>query len=49
MDSEIQKTNYWIPWGKGEGKDKTRGWDEDIQSIIKQIDKQQGHIAQQKE
>ena len=26
-DSQMQKTHYWLPKGKGEGRDKLRVWD----------------------
>ena len=40
-DSQTQKTNLWLPKGKG-GGDKLGVWDQQIQTTIYKIDKQQG-------
>ena len=45
-DSQIQKTNLWLPKGEGEGRDKLGVWDQQIQTTIYKIDKQQGPTVQ---
>ena len=40
-DSQTQKTNLWLPKGEG-GRDKLGVWDQQIQTAIHKIEKQQG-------
>ena len=43
IDPQTQKTNLWLPKGKGGGeKDKLGVWDEQIFTTIYKIDNQQG-------
>ena len=48
-DSQTQKTNLWLPKGKRVGRGKLGIWDQQIQTTIYQIDKQQGSIVQHSE
>ena len=48
-DSQTQKTNLWLPKGKGKGRDKLGVWDQQIQATIYKIDKQQGPSVQHRE
>ena len=43
-DSQTQKTNLWLPKGKGEGSDKLGSW-YIIYTIIYKINNQQGPIV----
>ena len=42
IDPQTQKTNLWLPKGKGEGRDKLGVWDEQIHTTLYKTDKQQG-------
>ena len=42
IDPQTQKTNLWLPMGKGWGRDKLGIWDEHIYTTIYKIDNQQG-------
>ena len=50
-DSQTQKTNFWLPKGKGKwgGKIKNMGLTKQIQTTVHKIDKQQGLTVQQRE
>ena len=48
-DSQTQKTNLWLPKGKGGGRDKLEVWDQQIQTTIYKIDKQQGPTVYHRE
>ena len=48
-DSETQKTNLWLPKGKGDGRDKLGVWDQQIYTVVNKIDKQQGPTVQHRE
>ena len=48
-DSQTQKTNLWIPKGKGEESDKLGIWEQHIHTAVYNIDKQQGLTAQHRE
>ena len=41
-DSQTWKTDLWLPKGKGGDRDKLGVWDQQIQTTIYKIDKQQG-------
>ena len=47
-DSQAQKTNLWLPKGKG-GGDKLGVWNQEIQATIYKIDKQQGFTVEHRE
>ena len=42
IDSQTQKTNFWLPKGKGWERDKLGVWDCNIQTTIYGVDNQQG-------
>ena len=45
-DSQRQKTNFWLAKGKGGGGRMNLGvWDQQIQTTIYKIDKQQGPLG----
>ena len=43
-----QKTNLWLPKGKG-GNDILEVWDKHIHTTISKTDKQEGHTIQHRE
>ena len=45
-DSQTQKTNLWLPKGEVGGRDKLEVWDQQKQTAIYKIDKQQGPTVQ---
>ena len=45
-DSQTQKTNLWLPKGKGGGRDKLRVWDQKIQTTVYKVNKRSDCIAQ---
>ena len=47
-DSQTQKTNLWLPKGKG-GRDKLGVWGQQIHTTVYKIDKQQGPTVQHRE
>ena len=47
--SQTQKTNLWLPKGKNGGRGKLGVWDQQIQTTIYKIDKQQGPTVQHRE
>ena len=50
IDSQTQKTNLWLPKGKGSRRDKLAAvQDEEIHTTIHKRDKQQGPTIQHKE
>ena len=48
-DSQAQKTNIWLPKGTKGRRDKLGVWDQQIQTTIYNIDKQQGLTLQHRE
>ena len=47
IDSQTQKTNLWLPKGKGERRDKLGIWKQQIQTTINnKVDRQQGPTVQ---
>ena len=48
-DSQIWKTNLWLPKGKGQGKGQTEVWDRPIPTIEFKTDNQQGPTMQHRE
>ena len=46
IDPQTQKTNLWLPKGKGGGRDKLGVWDEQIHTTLYKVDKQQGLTIQ---
>ena len=44
-DSQIQRTNWWLPVGRG----KMRVGDEEVQTTMYKINKLQGYIVQHRE
>ena len=50
-DSQTQKTNLWLPKGKGGGqrRNKLGVWDQQIHTTIYKIDKKQGPTVQHRE
>ena len=49
-DSQTQKTNLWLPKGKGGGGgDKLGVWDQQVQTTIYKIDKQHSPTVQHRE
>ena len=49
IDSRTQKTGLWLPKGKGDGGDKLGVWDQQIQTNIYKIDKEQSPTVQHRE
>ena len=47
-DSQTQETNLWLQKGKG-GRDKLGVWDQQIQTTIYKVDKQQDTTVQHRE
>ena len=49
-DSQTQKTNFWLPKGKGVWERDGGGvWGQQMQTITYRMDKQQGPIVQHRE
>ena len=49
-DSQTQRTDLWLPrWKEEWGRDGLGVWDQQIQTIIYRMDKQQGPTAQDRE
>ena len=47
--SQTQKTNLWLPKGKGVGRDKLGIWYQQILTTVYKIDNQQGPTIQHRE
>ena len=48
-DSQTQKTNLWLPKGEVGGRDKLEVWDQQKQTTIHKINKQQAFTVQYRE
>ena len=49
-DSQTQRIDLWLPRGKGVwGRDGLGVWDQQIQTVIQRMDKQQGPTVQYRE
>ena len=48
-DSHTSKTNFWLPKGEGDERDKLVIWDQQIQTTMYTTDKQQGPTVQDRE
>ena len=49
-DSQTQRTDWWLPQGRGEwGREGLGVWDYQTQTTIYRMDKQQGYIVQHRE
>ena len=45
-DSQIQRTDFWLQAGRGVGEDGLELWDQQMQTIICKMNKQQGATVQ---
>ena len=48
-DSQTQRTDLWLPRGRGSGRDGLGVWDQQMQTIIYRMDKQQGPTVNHRE
>ena len=48
-DPQTQKTSSWLPEGKGRGRDKLGIWNQQIQSTIYKINRQEGSTIHHRE
>ena len=48
-DSQTQRTDLWLPKGKGRGRDGLAVWDQQMQTLIYRMDKQEGPTVQHSE
>ena len=46
---QIQRTDVWLPRGRGSGGGELAVWDQQTQTNLHRMDKQQGHITQHSE
>ena len=48
-DSQTQRTDLWLPRGREGGEGWMGGWDQQMQTIMYRMDKQQGPTVQHRE